>query len=66
MERDGVERRVAARYENDITEAQVARIIPQYASLTVNGELPLDLQVAAIQKKLHEWTPAVRELAQAS
>lgn len=56
MERDGVERRVAARYDNDITEAQVARILPQYAGLTVDGEWPVSLQVAQVAKKIEEWS----------
>ncbi len=55
MEKDGVERRVVARYDNDITEAQVSRILPQYAGLTVQGELPVDLQVQQVVQKLKEW-----------
>ncbi|MFH6780887.1 MULTISPECIES: AAA family ATPase [Methylobacterium] len=56
MERDQVERRLAARYDNDITEAQVTRILPQYASLTVNGELPIMLQVAQVVQRVKEWS----------
>lgn len=55
MERDGVERRVVARYDNDITEAQVSRVLPQYASVLVNGELPVNLQIAQVLVKAKEW-----------
>lgn len=65
MDRDNVERRVVARYDNDITEAQVPRILPQYAALTLNGDLPLELQVATVEKKLREWAPTARMLASA-
>ena len=60
MERDRVERRLVARYDNDITEAQVSRILPQYADLTVNGELPITLQVVQVMHKVAEWSNADR------
>ena len=56
MERDKVERRVIARYDNDITEAQVARILPQYAACFVEGDLPERLQIAQVLRKIDEWT----------
>ena len=52
MKRDSVDRRDVARYDNDITEAQVLRILPQYAHFRVNGELPTSLQVAEVCKWL--------------
>ena len=55
MVRDGVERRLVARYDNDITEVQVSRVLPQYASLIVNGELPVMLQVSQVIAKAKEW-----------
>ncbi|MCJ2075981.1 AAA family ATPase [Methylobacterium sp. E-016] len=60
MERDRVERRLVARYDNDITEAQVSRILPQYAALTVNGDLPITLQVNQVMQKIAEWSTADR------
>ncbi|MDP4006393.1 AAA family ATPase [Methylobacterium sp. NEAU K] len=66
MERDDVERRLVARYDNDITEAQVSRILPQYASLTVNGELPIVLQVAQVMQKAAEWSATGSERPEAA
>ncbi|MBB3952365.1 AAA family ATPase [Aureimonas jatrophae] len=43
MKRDNVERRLIARYESDITEAQLPRILPQYADKTINGSLPTSI-----------------------
>ena len=65
MDRDNVERRVVARYDNDITEAQISRILPQYADLIVEGDLPVSLQISAIKAKLGEWTSSSRELEDA-
>ncbi len=47
-ERTGAVPRLAARYEADINEEQVARIIPQYANVVVSGDLPTSLQVARV------------------
>lgn len=52
MGRADVERRLVARYQADITEEQVARIIPQYANLIVPGDLPASLQVAKVMGHL--------------
>ncbi|MHC2663264.1 AAA family ATPase [Bradyrhizobium diazoefficiens] len=54
IKRENVERRLLARYESDITEAQIARILPQYADLSVNGTLPtamLSEQVVAFARR---------------
>ena len=51
MDRDKVERRLIGRYDNDITEAQVARILPQYAHCEVPGDAPLFFQLATIRQK---------------
>lgn len=48
MKREMVERRLLARYEQDITEAQIARILPQYADLRVDATLPLAFQVEKV------------------
>jgi dephospho-CoA kinase len=48
MERDQVERRVVARYDSDITEAQIARILPQYADLALDGSLPTSVLLAKV------------------
>lgn len=48
VQRDHVERRIAARYDSDISEAQVARILPQYADLTLDGSLPTSLLIERV------------------
>lgn len=57
MKRENVERRLLARYESDITEAQLARILPQYADLPLNGTLPTSMladQVVAFARRESE------------
>jgi cytidylate kinase len=49
VERDDVERRLVASYDADITEAQISRIIPQYAHKTVDGTLPISLVAADVE-----------------
>ena len=44
MKRDGIERRLAARFDNALSEVQIDRILPQYAAVRINGSLPIDLQ----------------------
>jgi dephospho-CoA kinase len=56
MRRDRVERRLIARYDSDITEAQVARILPQYADLTIDGSLPVELLVDQVIGFVRNWT----------
>lgn len=59
-----VERRVAARYDSDITEAQIARILPQYADRslgTLDGSLPTSLLVEEVKSRLFS---VAREQAQ--
>ncbi len=48
VERESTERRLAARYDNALSEVQTQRILPQYASVIVHGTLPVELQVARI------------------
>jgi dephospho-CoA kinase len=55
MDRDKVERRVVARYDADITEAQINRILPQYADLTIDGSLPLDILADQVIAFLEGW-----------
>ena len=52
MDRDKVDRRLVGRYDNDITEAQVARILPQYAHCEVQGDVPVAFQVATVRQRL--------------
>ncbi len=52
MDRDKVDRRLIGRYDNDITEAQVARILPQYAHCEVSGDVPVPFQIATIRQRL--------------
>ena len=54
---DGTCRRLVARYDNDINEAQVARILPQYAYTKVDGDLPVELQVKFALGRVGEVRP---------
>lgn len=56
MERDHVERRVVARYDSDITEAQIGRILPQYAERTLDGSLPTELLVDEVVDFAKSWS----------
>ena len=56
--REHVERRLLARYEQDITEAQISRILPQYADLTIDATWPLEQQV----DKVAEFARGMAEL----
>ena len=58
IEREHVERRLLARYEQDITEAQISRILPQYADLIIDATWPLELQV----DKVAEFSRGMAEL----
>ena len=49
VERDDVDRRVVASYDADITEAQISRIIPQYAHKTIDGTLPIGILASDIE-----------------
>ncbi len=46
MARENVSRRIVACLDADVSELQNARILPQYASVTVSGSLPVELQVS--------------------
>jgi len=63
LQRDDVERRLLARYEQDITEAQIARILPQYADLVVDATLPLSFQVDRVADFAKKAASAVMEAA---
>lgn len=49
VERDDVDRRVVASYDADITEAQISRIIPQYAHKTIDGTLPIGILASDVE-----------------
>lgn len=63
MQREAVERRLLARYEQDITEAQIARILPQYADLLVDATLPLSFQVDKVADFARKAVIAAKEAA---
>jgi len=63
MRREAVERRLLARYEQDITEAQIARILPQYADLPIDATLPLSFQVDKVADFARKAATAVKEAA---
>lgn len=63
LQRETVERRLLARYEQDITEAQIARILPQYADLLVDATLPLSFQVGKVTDFATKAALAVKEAA---
>ncbi|RVD51103.1 hypothetical protein EN783_33330 [Mesorhizobium sp. M2D.F.Ca.ET.140.01.1.1] len=63
LQREAVERRLLARYEQDITEAQIARILPQYADLTVDATLPLSFQVEKVVEFARKAVLAVKQAA---
>jgi dephospho-CoA kinase len=55
IKRDHVERRVVARYDSDITEAQIARILPQYADFVIDGSLPTSILVEQVVSYITNW-----------
>lgn len=49
VEREHVDRRIVASYDADITEAQISRIIPQYAHKTIDGTLPISILASDVE-----------------
>ena len=47
-----IERRMLSAYDQDLTEAQVPRIVPAYADLKIDGTLPIPALVDTIIGKL--------------
>ena len=47
-----IERRMLSAYDQDLTEAQVPRIVPAYADLRIDGTLPIPALVDRIIDKL--------------
>ncbi len=56
VKRDKVERRLVASYDSDITEAQIPRIIPQYADKIIDGTLPVSILVDQLVDYAREET----------
>lgn len=56
-----IEPRMLSRYDQDITEAQIPRIIPEYADLEIDNTLPLHVAATEVTKRLG----LARELATA-
>ena len=48
----GIEQRMLSRYDQDLTEAQMSRIVPPYADLILDGTLPVEMATNIIVSKL--------------
>lgn len=48
----GIEQRMLSRYDQDLTEAQMSRIVPPYADLILDGTLPVEMSITMIVSKL--------------
>ena len=48
----GIEQRMLSRYDQDLTEAQMSRIVPPYADLILDGTLPVEMAITMIVTKL--------------
>ncbi|MGF0524141.1 AAA family ATPase [Agrobacterium pusense] len=59
VEREHVDRRVVASYDADITEAQISRIIPQYAHKTIDGTLPISILASDVENFVRQEMSAV-------
>jgi cytidylate kinase len=62
-EEDKIEPRVLMRYDQDITEAQIPRIIREYKDIEVNGRLPGDIAARQVISRLG-LPPPPREAAE--
>jgi hypothetical protein len=51
-EEDKIEPRVLMRYDQDITEAQIPRIIWQYKDIEVSGKLPSQIAAKEVAARL--------------
>lgn len=49
---NGIEQRMLSRYDQDLTEAQMARIMPPYADLVIDGTLPPRMAMDMIVARL--------------
>jgi len=54
---DKIEPRVLMRYDQDITEAQIPRIIREYKDIEINGKLPGDIAARQVVARLGLPTP---------
>ena len=53
-----IEPAMLARYDSDLTEAQMSRILPAYADLRLDGLLPPSLMIDEVFRKFELKTPA--------
>jgi cytidylate kinase len=51
-EEDHIEPRILMRYDQDITEAQIPRIIREYKDIEINGKLPGDIAARQVVSRL--------------
>jgi cytidylate kinase len=62
---DHIEPRILMRYDQDITEAQIPRILREYRDIDVNGRLPTQIAAREVVAKLNLTpTPSPREAAE--
>jgi cytidylate kinase len=60
---DKVEPRILMRYDQDITEAQIPRIIREYKDIEVDGTLPADMAALEVAVRLGLYEPQHRKAA---
>jgi len=56
-EEDKIEPRVLMRYDQDITEAQIPRIIREYRDIEVDGKLPREIAAREVISRLGLFVP---------
>jgi cytidylate kinase len=62
---DHIEPRILMRYDQDITEAQIPRILREYRDIEVSGKLPVQIAAREVMAKLNlSPTPSPREAAE--
>jgi cytidylate kinase len=62
---DHIEPRILMRYDQDITEAQIPRILREYKDIEVSGKLPASIAAREVVAKLNlSPTPSPREAAE--
>jgi dephospho-CoA kinase len=54
-----IDPRMLSRYDQDITEAQIARILPEYADFEVDNTLPVNMAAEQVRMRLGLASPAM-------
>jgi cytidylate kinase len=64
-EEDHIEPRILMRYDQDITEAQIPRVLREYKDIEVSGKLPASIAAREVVAKLNlSPSPSPREAAE--